>query len=156
MQRSIATRGKRTFTQPRTALASFSSLASSSSSSSSSSAHIAARPIPRQRRAPYKCFSTSRVTRTDEPHSYTIRSVSNPRGRSPRPQTDTCPRHPHSQLTDREYHDVADKTMDRLTEYLEETIEAIDSDQAAAYDVEYSVSRVESSRAEWESKPTPG
>lgn len=33
--------------------------------------------------------------------------------------------------------------MDRLTEYLEETIEAIDSDQAAAYDVEYSVSRVE-------------
>lgn len=46
--------------------------------------------------------------------------------------------------------------MDRLTEYLEETIEAIDSDQAAAYDVEYSVSRVESSRAEWESKPTPG
>ncbi|GAA5964283.1 hypothetical protein JCM8115_006054 [Rhodotorula mucilaginosa] len=117
MQRSIATRGKRTFTQPRTALASFSSLASSSSSSSSSSAHIAARPIPRQRRAPYKCFSTSRVTRTDEPHSYTI-----------------------SQLTDREYHDVADKTMDRLTEYLEETIEAIDSDQAAAYDVEYSAS----------------
>ncbi|KAG0660396.1 hypothetical protein C6P46_004576 [Rhodotorula mucilaginosa] len=109
MQRSIATLGKRTFTQPRTALASFSSLASSSSSSSSSSAHIAARPIPRQRRAPYKCFSTSRVTRTDEPHSYTI-----------------------SQLTDREYHDVADKTMDRLTEYLEETIEAIDSDQAAA------------------------
>ncbi|KWU41865.1 Frataxin-like protein [Rhodotorula sp. JG-1b] len=30
--------------------------------------------------------------------------------------------------------------MDRLTEYLEETIEAIDSDQAAAYDVEYSAS----------------
>ena len=41
--------------------------------------------------------------------------------------------------------------MDRLTEYLEETIEAIDSDQAAAYDVEYSVSRVDSNeRARWE------
>lgn len=37
--------------------------------------------------------------------------------------------------------------MDRLTEYLEETIEAIESDQAAAYDVEYSVSQSRGTRA---------
>lgn len=147
MQRSIATLGKRTLAQPRTALAPFSSFASSSYSSSSA-AHIAGRPLPRPRRASYKGFSSSsRVTRADEPHSYTIRSVSNPRGRGPLARDLTPkPTPPHSQLTDREYHDVADKTMDRLTEYLEETIEAIDSDQAAAYDVEYSVSRVDSTR----------
>lgn len=56
---------------------------------------------------------------------------------SPRPsQTDTnCT---HSELTEREYHDVADKTMDRLTEYLEETVEALPGD-ISDYDVEYSV-----------------
>ncbi|GAA5886310.1 hypothetical protein JCM6882_001599 [Rhodosporidiobolus microsporus] len=40
-------------------------------------------------------------------------------------------------LTDRQYHDVADVTMDRLTEYLEETLEELDVDGA---DVEYSTS----------------
>ncbi|BGP19437.1 Mitochondrial matrix iron chaperone [Rhodosporidiobolus nylandii] len=39
------------------------------------------------------------------------------------------------ELTDREYQDVADKTMDRLTEYLEEKVEELDIDGA---DVEYS------------------
>ncbi|GAA6009707.1 hypothetical protein JCM10207_004163 [Rhodosporidiobolus poonsookiae] len=40
-------------------------------------------------------------------------------------------------LTDREYQDVADTAMDRLTEYLEEKLEELDVDGA---DVEYSTS----------------
>ncbi|GAA6040861.1 hypothetical protein JCM8097_007753 [Rhodosporidiobolus ruineniae] len=38
-------------------------------------------------------------------------------------------------LTDRQYHDLADRVMDRLTEYLEETIDELDLDGT---DVEYS------------------
>ncbi|GAA5968463.1 hypothetical protein JCM11641_007644 [Rhodosporidiobolus odoratus] len=40
-------------------------------------------------------------------------------------------------LSDREYQDVADKAMDRLTEYLEEKLEELD---LAGADVEYSTS----------------
>ncbi|GAA5848928.1 hypothetical protein JCM9279_004667 [Rhodotorula babjevae] len=61
---------------------------------------------------PCRCFSTTRSARQDSAPQYTI-----------------------GDLTERQYHDLSNKTMDSLTEYLEEELEDLD---LPGLDVEYS------------------
>ncbi|GAA5831983.1 hypothetical protein JCM11251_002772 [Rhodosporidiobolus azoricus] len=71
------------------------------------------RPTPWGTPSPSRSFSAS-IVRSQNPPKYSI-----------------------GDLTDREYHDISDVTMDRLTEYLEETLEELDVEGS---DVEYSTS----------------
>ncbi|GAA5869366.1 hypothetical protein JCM3774_004215 [Rhodotorula dairenensis] len=128
MQRSVASVCRRTLAQAgqRSPLAAVCSASSSSAPAAASSSAIRLPPATAAilpaigAYTPYRSFSSTRSAE--------------------RPAEDAAHKYNISPLSDREYHDVADRTMDRLTEYLEETIEAIESDQAAAYDVEYSPS----------------
>ncbi|GAA5992176.1 hypothetical protein JCM10908_001805 [Rhodotorula pacifica] len=137
MQRSIANPIKRTLAQataPRAAptlrrfISSSPAAAVGAIASASSSFQSTRLQGVRARGGAYepcRCFSKSRPTRqvaeTDgseaASHQYSI-----------------------SHFTTREYHDIADRTMDRLTEYLEEVVESLESDSASSYDVEYSTS----------------
>ncbi|BGP57698.1 hypothetical protein JCM8202_005482 [Rhodotorula sphaerocarpa] len=114
MQRSIASLARGTAhaarsARPRAPAAAFTAAALSPAITA------AARPLPRLQSSPSRSFASTRTASApDAPGPYSI-----------------------SELTDREYHDVADKTMDRLTEYLEETVEALPGD-ISDYDVEYS------------------
>lgn len=132
MQRSITTSLRRAAT-------------ASSARTAPARRHVAIAAVQSCAKRPYRppqtstrAFASSSVAHSDQPpQSYRIRSASIDSSQlfSSLPSNDpVCAT--YSQLTDREYHDVADRTMDRLTEYLEETIEAFD-DQP--YDVEYSV-----------------
>ncbi|GAA5920849.1 hypothetical protein JCM3775_003980 [Rhodotorula graminis] len=64
--------------------------------------------------APCRCFSTTRPIGQEPAAQYTI-----------------------GDLTERQYHDLSNKTMDSLTEYLEEKLEDLD---LPGLDVEYSTS----------------